>query len=83
MSTQPYPASLSFTQILNLFRRLPLKQKIKIARELEKDVVDSKLSLLLQTFKTDELSLDVLDSEVNEVRQQLYEKKQNKEKGHH
>ena|GEM_PF-936324 len=81
MPTNSYSAPLTFPQLLSLLRQLPVRQKIKIARELEKDVIDLKLSSLLESFKNDELSLDTIDNEVNEVRKQLYEKKQKKDKG--
>ena len=76
MSSTSYSAQLSFSQILSLLKQLPVRQKLKIAKELEKDVIDSKLTSLLESFKTDEINLDTIDSEVNEVRKQLYEKKQ-------
>ena len=72
MSTNSYSAPVSFSQLLSMLRQLPVRQKIKIARELEKDVIDSKLSSLLESFKTDELSLETIELEVNEVRKQLY-----------
>ena len=64
--------SLSFAQILELFRQLPKKQKILLTRELEKDVVDSRLKNLLANFKTDQLSLDIINDEVEIVRQNIY-----------
>lgn len=66
--------SLTFNQILDLVKQLPKKQKIKLAKELEKEAVASKLSELLTAFKTDDLSLDTIDQEVEAVRQELYER---------
>ena len=47
--------NLSFDQILSLVKQLPRQQKIKLSKELEKDVIDSRLSTLLKTFKTKDL----------------------------
>lgn len=66
---------LSFDQILSLIKQLPKQQKIKLSKELEKDVIDSKLSKLLQVFRTSELDLETVNSEVEIVRQELYEKR--------
>jgi len=53
---------------------LPKQQKIKLTKELEKDVIGSKLSQLLKTFKTKELDLDTINAEVESVRQEIYDK---------
>ena len=37
--------------------------------------LEKQLSLLLNTFHTDELSLDTIDKEVEIVRQQIYDRK--------
>ncbi len=66
---------LTFSQILDLIKQLPKKEKIKISKELEKDAINSKLSSLLNSFKTDELDMDVITDEVEAVRKKLYEKK--------
>lgn len=68
--------SLTFRQIVDLVKQLPRKQKIKLTKELEKEVIDSKLFQILQSFNTDELSQDVIDEEVEAVRQELYERSQ-------
>lgn len=65
---------ISFEQILDLVRKLPRKQKIAISKELEKEAIETKLSQLLNTFKTDELSLDTIDEAAEKVRQKRYEK---------
>ena len=64
----------TFDQILSLVKQLPKKQQLKLTEELEKDVVGSKLSKLLNTFKTKELRLDVINEEIEIVRQGIYEK---------
>jgi len=66
---------ITYEQILSLIRQLPNQEKIKLTKELEKEVIESKLSQLLQTFKTDELDVTTIDDEVENVRQELYEKR--------
>lgn len=65
---------LSFEQILSVVRQLPRQQKIKLTKELEKEVINSRLSLLLKAFKTQDLDLKMINEEVESVRQQIYEK---------
>lgn len=67
--------SLTFSQILELIRNLPRDQKIKISQELEKETIGSKLTELLKAFRTDKLSMDEITAEVEQVRQDLYEKR--------
>ena len=67
--------NLSFSQILKLVRNLPGEQKIKISQELEKETIGSKLTELLTAFRTDKLSMDEITSEVEQVRQDLYDKR--------
>ncbi len=64
---------ITFDQVLNLVKQLPTKDKIKLTKELEKEGIDSKLTRLLKKFKTNELSLDLINSEVEMVRQRIYE----------
>jgi replication fork clamp-binding protein CrfC len=66
--------NLSFDQILSLVKQLPRQQKIKLSKELEKDVIDSRLSALLKTFKTKDLDLNVIHEEVELVREEIYAK---------
>ncbi len=64
---------LTFDQVLALVKQLPQKEKIQLTKELEKEGIDSKLSQLLDVFKTDELSLQDINEETEIVRQQLYD----------
>jgi hypothetical protein len=66
---------LTFDQILSLVKQLPKKEKIKLSKELEKEAVDSKLTRLLESFKTDQLDLKTIDEEVEIVRKEMYDKK--------
>jgi hypothetical protein len=65
---------ITFDQVLALVKQLPRKEKIKLTKELEKEGIDSKLSSLLKTFRTKELSLDTINKEVEIVRQEIYER---------
>ncbi|WP_394340433.1 type II toxin-antitoxin system VapB15 family antitoxin [Marinoscillum furvescens] len=67
--------NLSFSQILELVRNLPGEQKIKISQELERETISSKLTELLTAFRTDKLTMDEITEEVEEVRQDLYDKR--------
>lgn len=67
--------NLSFSQILELVKNLPGEQKIRISQELEKEIISSKLTDLLTAFQTDKLSMEDITSEVERVRQDLYEKR--------
>lgn len=67
---------LTFEQVLALVRQLPRQEKIKLTKELEKEAIETKLEGLLQTFRTEELSLDSINEEVETVRQQMYDSQQ-------
>jgi len=58
---------------LAIVRQLTKEEKFKLSKELEKEATDSRLSRLLNTFKTDELDLNTVNEEVESVRQELYE----------
>ena len=66
---------VTYDQVLALVRQLPTKEKIKLTKELEKEGIETKLSGLLKTFQTKELSLAIINKEVEIVRQKLYESK--------
>jgi len=65
---------ITFEQLLSLVKQLPRQQKIKLTKELEKEVVDTKLSRLLNSFNTNDLDLKTITEEVENVRQEIYEK---------
>lgn len=65
---------LSFEQVLSLVKQLPAPQKMEILRELGQETVDFKMSRLLETFKTNDLSLELIEGEVESVRKELYDK---------
>lgn len=67
-----YQISLNFEQILELVQQLPLADKLRLSKELEKETRDLKLTELLETFQTDELDLDTINQEVETVRAEIY-----------
>lgn len=72
METQTYNISVNFQQILDLVRQLPSNEKLILGKELEKEFKDSKLTSLLNSFQTDELSQKSIDEEVEKVRAEIY-----------
>ena len=66
---------ITFDQVLSIVKNLPVKQKVKLSKELEKEGINSRLSALLAAFKTDALSLEDINKEVESVRQKIYESK--------
>lgn len=75
MKTESFNISLNFNQILELVKQLPPKQKIKLSKELEKETIDSKLTEILETFKTNQLTQEDIDREAEIVRAARYAKK--------
>jgi len=75
MNSTSYRISLSYNQVLDLVKQLPIKDKAKLSKELAKEAIDKKLSRLLNSFQTDELSEDIINEEVEKVRSELYAKK--------
>lgn len=65
---------LTFEQILSLIKQLPINQKQKISKELQKEGIEVRFEKLLNSLKTDELDLETIDEEVELVRSELYEK---------
>jgi len=74
MKAGTYNIDLGFDQILDLVRQLPKKEKIRLSKELEREIVDSKLTDLLKAFKTDDLDQDSINKEVEIVRTEIYAK---------
>lgn len=73
MATASLKIRLSYNQILDLARQLPDEDKLQLNRELAAEARKIKLQRLLEVFKNDEISLSDIDSEVETVRQELYE----------
>ena len=74
MSLNTYQISLTFEQILELVKQLPLDDKVLFSKELAKETLNQKLTELLEAFKTDELDLETINEEVETVRAELYAK---------
>jgi hypothetical protein len=74
MKTGTYNIGLDFNQILDLIKQLPQKEKVRLTKELEREVINSKLSALLKSFRTDSLDQEIIDKEVELVRAELYAK---------
>ncbi|MFM7353431.1 MAG: type II toxin-antitoxin system VapB15 family antitoxin, partial [Microcystis aeruginosa] len=72
MNQKTYQLSLNFDQILDLVKQLTESDKRQLSKELEKETLNHKLTQLLETFKTDELSLETITEEVEEVRAKIY-----------
>lgn len=77
MTLANYQLSLNFEQILALVKQLPYPEKMQLSQELEKEVLNSKLTVLLESFRTDELSLETIAQEVEAVRSEIYARKTN------
>ena len=71
MSSGAYQISLSFGQIRDLVKQLSSKEKLMLSKELEADTKNKTLSALLASFKTDELTQEEIDAEVESVRAEL------------
>ncbi|MGV8138171.1 MAG: type II toxin-antitoxin system VapB15 family antitoxin [Mangrovibacterium sp.] len=80
MSNNAFKISLTYKQVLELVRQLPKKDKARLSSELAKDLTDKRLSRLLNTFRTDELSEEEINREVEEARAQIYARNK-KDKG--
>lgn len=72
MKTGTYSIDLGFDQILDLVRQLPQKEKIRLSKELERELVDAKLTSLLKAFRTDDIDQETINKEVESVRSELY-----------
>ncbi len=66
---------ITYDQVLSIVKSMPAQQKVKLSKELEKEGIRSRLASLLNNFKTDDLSLDDIEKEVETVRQKIYEGK--------
>jgi hypothetical protein len=69
----PLQLEVTFDQVLELVKKLPRQEKIRLTKELEKEGIETRLSSLLETFRTKGLSLKTINEEVEIVRQKIYE----------
>lgn len=75
MNTNAYKISLNYSQILELVKQLPKKDKVKLSKELAKEAVDTRLTRLLESFSADELTEEMINLEVENVRTEIYARK--------
>ena len=75
MATAALKIHLSRTQILELARQLSDEDKLELNRALAAEVRGIKLKRLLDDLKKDEVLQEDIDSEVETVRQENYEKR--------
>lgn len=66
---------ITYDQVLSLVKQLPQEEKLKLTKELENESFGEKLEKLLTVFKTDELSEETINEEVEIVRQNRYDNK--------
>jgi hypothetical protein len=76
MLQNTYQLPLTFEQILTLVKQLSDSEKLLLSKELEKETLNKKLTQLLETFQTDELSFEEITEEVEIARSQIYVRKQ-------
>lgn len=75
MATAALKIHLNCNQILELVQQLSDEDKLELSRALAAEVRGIKLKRLLDALKTDEISQADIDSEVEIVRQEIYEKR--------
>jgi len=75
MESNAYKMSLDYNQVLELVRQLPKKDKAKLSKELAKDALDTRLTRLLNSFSSEELTEELINQEVENVRAEIYTKK--------
>ena len=75
MSTaNTYRMSLRFSQVLELVRQLPVREKVKLGEEISKEFIDRKWSRFLRIFKNGGISLAEISEETEKVRDELHAK---------
>ncbi len=79
MATAALKIRLNCNQILELAQQLSDEDKLELNRALAAEVRGIKLKRLLDALKTDEISQEDIDSDVEAARQEIYERRlQNK-----
>jgi len=82
MSSNSFKITLTYDQVLELVLQLPKRDRVRLSRELAKETVNKRLSGLLETFRTDEITEDEIKYEVENVRSEIYARKQEDQSGH-
>jgi hypothetical protein len=70
---QTVQLNLDKEQFINIIRLMDDVDKLEIYTELKKNILSNRFESLLQSLKTDDLSLEEITQEVENVRQQRYE----------
>jgi hypothetical protein len=78
MRTGTFKLSVTYDQIIRLVKQLPAKEKVKLGQEIAREVLDARFVKLLNSFKTEEISEELINEEVEKVRTELYAKKKRK-----
>ena len=77
MTTANLQISLNFNQVLEIVQKLSDQEKLELNQVLTKDLINKKLTGFLEDFKTDELSLELINQEVETVRSEIYAQNSN------
>jgi hypothetical protein len=77
MTTTNLQISLNFNQILEIVQQLSDQEKLELNQVLTKDLINKKLTGFLEDFKTDELSLELINQEVETIRSEIYAQNSN------
>jgi hypothetical protein len=77
MTTANLRISLNFNQVLEIVQQLSDQEKLQLNQVLTKDLINKKLTGFLEDFKTDELSLELINQEVETVRSEIYAQNSN------
>lgn len=77
MTTANLQISLNFNQILEIVQQLSDQEKLELNQVLTKDLLNKKLTGFLEDFKTDELSLELINQEAETVRGEMYAQNSN------
>jgi hypothetical protein len=70
---QTIQLNLNKKQFINVIHSMNDNDKLEIYNELKKNLIRDRFEMLLQSLKTDELSLEDITEEVEKVRQYRYE----------
>jgi hypothetical protein len=77
MTTANLQIALNFNQVLEIVQQLSDQEKLQLNQVLTKDLINKKLTGFLEDFKTDELSLELINQEVETVRSEIYAQNSN------
>ena len=75
MDSNAFKLSLSYDQIRELVSQLSKNDKIKLSRELASETLDTRLTRLLNSFYTNDVSEETIAEEVEAVRTDIYARK--------